>query len=238
MSKHLKRLAAPRTIKLHRKEQKWTIRPSPGPHPHDKSIPLGLLARDYLSICDTRKEVRTLISSGTIFVDGRARKNYKYPCGFMDVISIPKIKNDYRILYNRKGKLIPVPISTKDAEWKLCRIENKTILPGKKIQLNFHDGNNIIVKKDEYHTGDVVKYFFKDKKISDTYAFEKGNISMIIGGSHIGETANIIDINLVHSSKPNLINMKGDKEFSTITHHVFPIGKNKPVVPLPEVTIQ
>jgi len=32
MSKHLKRLKAPRTLKLHRKEKKWTIKAMPGPH--------------------------------------------------------------------------------------------------------------------------------------------------------------------------------------------------------------
>jgi ribosomal protein S4E len=58
---------------------------------------------------------------------------------------------------------------------------------------------------------------------------------MIIGGSHIGQMANILDIEVVQSSKPNLTKMKGDKEFLTIKDYVFPIGKNKPLVQLPEV---
>ncbi len=238
MSKHLKRLAAPRQLKIHRKEQIWTTKPSPGPHPEDKSIPLVSLVRDYLKLCDTNKEAKNLIANDEILVDQTIRKNHKYPCGFMDVISIPKLKQNYRILYNQKGRLIPVSIAEKDAEWKLCRIENKTILPGNQTQLNLHDGRNITMKKDEYHTGDVLKYTFKNNKISDVYTFAKGNISMIIGGSHIGEIATITDIETVSSSQPNVIKMKGDYEFSTITHYAFPIGKTKPVVALPEVTMQ
>jgi len=156
----------------------------------------------------------------------------------MDVISIPKIKKDYRILFDRRGKLTLVPITSKDAGWKLCRVENKTIVKGKKIQLNLHDGQNKLVDKDEYKAGDVLKISFKDKKISDAYKFNKGNVSMIIGGSHIGELANIEDVEIIPSSKPNLVKMKGKTEFSTLQNYVFPIGKDKPVIELPEVKIQ
>ena len=48
-----------------------------------------------------------------------------------------------------------------DAKWKLHRIENKTIVKGKKVQLNLHDGRNIIVGKDEYKSGDVLKITFE-----------------------------------------------------------------------------
>ena len=197
MSKHLKRLKAPRTISIHRKEKTWTIKSSPGPHPLEKSIPLGLIIRDYLNLCDSYREAKRAVAGGDVLVDGIKRKNHSFPCGFMDVISIPKLKKNYRILYDQNGKLTLVSIPDKDAGWKLCRIENKTILKDKKIQLNLHDGRNIIIKKDEYKTGDVLKIAQKDNKITDVYKFDKGTISMIIGGSHIGELANIQDIQIV-----------------------------------------
>ena len=61
---------------------------------------------------------------------------------------------------------------------------------------------------------------------------------MIIGGSHIGEVANIEDIEIISSSKPNLTKMKGKNDFSTLQKYVFPIGKAKPVIELPEVKIR
>jgi len=238
MSKHLKRLNAPRAVKLHRKEKKWTIKSSPGPHPLEQSIPMGLIIRDYLGLCDTYKEAKRALADGDVLVDGIKRKSHSFPCGLMDVISIPKLKKNYRILFNQKGKLTLVPIDEKDAGWKLCRIENKTIVKGKKIQLNLHDGKNIIVQKDEYRTGDVLKISQKDNKITDVFKFDKGNISLIIGGSHVGQIANIGDIQIFQSSKPNLATMKGKNEFSTITDYIFPIGKTKPIITLPEVKIQ
>jgi small subunit ribosomal protein S4e len=238
MSKHLKRLAAPRVLRVPRKERVLTIRAAPGPHPFEQAIPLGLLVRDYLKLCDTYKEARKIVSNGDILVDGVKRKNHKFPCGMMDVVSIPKMRRNVRILYNRNGKLTLVPISESDAEWKLCRIQNKTILKGKKIQLNLHDGKNKLIEKDEYKTGDVLKIMFKENKIDDIYKFDKGTISMVIGGTHVGEIASIEEIQIVASSKPNLVNLKGEKEFSTIAEYVFPIGKNKPAITIPEVTMQ
>jgi small subunit ribosomal protein S4e len=238
MSKQLKRLAAPRVLRLQRKKQKLTIRAAPGPHPFELAIPLGLVIRDYLSLCDTYKEARKIVSNGDILVDGVKRKNFKFPCGLMDVISIPKMHKNIRILFDRNGKLALVPISESDAEWKLCRIQNKTIVKGKKVQLNLHDGKNKLVEKDEYKTGDVLKISFKENKIDEVYKFDKGTVSMIIGGTHIGEIANIDEIQIVASSKPNLAKMKGEKEFSTIAEYVFPIGKTKPAIGLPEVKMQ
>jgi len=238
MSKHLKRLNAPRTLKLHRKERTWTVRPNPGPHPLERTIPLGIIVRDYLSLTDNMNETKKIITDGEVLVDEVTRRNHKFPCGLMDVISFPKLKKDYRILFDRLGRLTLVPIDSKDAKWKLCRIENKTVLKGKQIQLNLHDGRNKLVKKDEYKTGDVLKISFKEKNIDEVYKLEKGTISMIIGGTHIGETANIQDIEIIQSTKPNLVKMKGEKEFITLQNYVFPIGKIKPIITLPEVKIQ
>lgn len=238
MSKHLKRLNAPRVLRIPRKDRKLTIRAAPGPHPMEQAIPLGLLVRDYLKLCDTYKEARKIVSNGDILVDGMKRKDFKYPCGLMDVVSIPKTRQNIRILFDRNGKLALVPISESDATWKLLRVQNKTVVPGKKVQLNLHDGRNILVEKDEYHTGDVLRFSFKDRKIDEVFKFDKGTVSMIVGGTHVGEIASIEEIQMVPSSKPNLAKMKGEKEFSTISDYIFPIGKTKPVINLPEVRVQ
>ena len=237
MSKHLKRLNAPRVLRLHRKIKKWTIKPSPGPHQINKSISLGIIVRDYLKLCDSLKEAKRIIVNEEILVDNHIRKNYKFTCGFMDIISIPKKKKYYRIIYDKAGKLTLTPISSKETEWKLCRVDGKTILKGKKTQLNLHDGKNIIINKDEYKKGDVLKIQLNNNKIIDSFQLIKGNISMIIGGSHIGEIANIQDLIIIPSSKSNISKMKGKNEFSTHQEYVFPIGKNKAEISIPEVKI-
>ena len=61
---------------------------------------------------------------------------------------------------------------------------------------------------------------------------------MIIGGSHIGQMADIQELEITPSSKSNIAKMKGINEFSTHQEYVFPIGKTKPVISLPEVTMR
>ena len=152
---HLKRLVAPKTWVIERKTKKWAVRPSPGPHPMEKSIPLLLLIRDYLKYADTAREARRIIGNREVIVDGKPQTNPKFPCGLMDVISIPKIEEHYRILLDSKGILRLTPIAAEDAKWKLCRIDNKTTVKNGKIQLNLHDGRNIIADGN-YKTGDVL----------------------------------------------------------------------------------
>lgn len=235
---HLKRLNAPRTLRLHRKEKTWTIRPSPGPHAGHQSIPLGVLVREYLDLCDTRREARRILSQDNILVDGIVRKDLRFPVGLMDVIAIPDSKKYYRLVYNKRGNLSLVSISASDAEWKLRRIENKSTLKGNQTQLSLHDGSNMIIEEKPYDVGDVLKMKLDDKSVLDVYTRKQGAISFIIGGSHIGEMATLEEISIIKSSKPNVAKMTGDQQFTTLEHYVFPIGKTKPVITIPEVKVQ
>jgi small subunit ribosomal protein S4e len=197
----------------------------------ERSVPLLLIVRDYLGYADTARGARKIISSGEVMVDGVVRSDPKFPCGLMDVISIPKIKENYRVLIDSRGILRIMPISLEEAKWKLCRIEKKTVIKGGKTQLNLHDGRNIIVE-DKYKTGYVLKISIPDQEILDVLPFEKGNVAMITGGRHTGEIGEIESMEITRSSKPNVVNLSG---FSTTKPHVFPVGKDKPLIKLPEV---
>ena len=230
---HLKRLVAPKTWVIERKTKKWAVRPSPGPHPIEKSIPLLLLIRDYLKYADTAREARRIIGNREVIVDGKPQTNPKFPCGLMDVISIPKVEEHYRILLDSKGILRLTPIDAEDAKWKLCRIENKTTVKNGKIQLNLHDGRNIIADGN-YKTGDVLKISLPEQEILDVFPLASKSLAMIIGGKHAGDIAEIEEIEITRNPKPNVVKLKG---FSTIKPYVFPVGKEKPVIELPRVNI-
>lgn len=230
---HLKRITAPRTWSVERKTKKWAIRPSLGPHPLGKSVPLLMVVRDYLGYADTARGAKNIINSREIMVDGVIRTDPKFPCGLMDVISIPKAGENYRILFDTRGIIRLVPIKPEEAKWKLCRVEGKTVVKGGKMQLNLHDGRNILTDE-KYKTGDSLKISIPDQKIIEPLPFGAGVMAMITGGSHVGEIAEIEGVEITKSSKPNIVNLKG---FSTIEPYVFPVGKDKPVIKLPEVKI-
>jgi small subunit ribosomal protein S4e len=188
-----------------------------------------------LGYCDTAREGRRIIGDRNILIDGRIATNYKMPVGFMDVISIPKAKENYRALLDTRGKIKPIRISKDRAHWKLVRIENITTITGGKTQLNLHDGRNIIIDKKKYKTQDVLKIELPSQKILDSYGLEKGNVAIIIQGKHSGQIATIENYQITKGPKPNIVEFK--EGFSTIKDHVFVVGKKSPEITLPEVSV-
>ncbi len=235
MSKHLKRLAMPRRWTIPKKQHIWATKTSPGPHPQENSIPLVIVLRDVLKICDSAAEARRVIGAREILVDGGVVNDHKRPIGFMDVVSIPKMDDQYRVLLDPKGRIRLTAIPKEESHWKLVRIEDKTTIKGGKTQLNLHDGRNIIVKKDIYRTGDVLKIEIPSQKILTRYQLSDGNVAMIIGGKHAGQIAPISSYVVTRSPKPNYIEFK--EGFSTIKDYVFVVGTRTPEITVPEVSV-
>ena len=232
--KHLKRYKAPKHWPIHPKENKWTTKPNAGPHSIEGSLPLLLIVRDILGVADNAREAKRIINNGEILVDGRARKDYKFPVGFMDVIEIPKSESVYRVVPDEKGRLILYPIATENKDFKLCKITDKSIIRGGKTQLNFHDGRNCLVDG-EYKVGDVVILKVPEQEVTDRIEFEKGTIGLITGGKHTGEIGRINKINITKSSMSNTVEMETEdkKTFLTLKDYVFVIGKEEPAIALP-----
>ncbi|MEW6069498.1 MAG: 30S ribosomal protein S4e [Candidatus Thermoplasmatota archaeon] len=227
MNKHLKRLAAPKTWKIPRKGKVWVMKPCPGAHPTQRSYPLLLIIRDFLHYGDTAKECKKIIAKGEILVDSVKAKDHKRPVGLMDILSVPKLQEHYRIVVDSRGKLAPVKIVPQESGWKLTRIENKTTIKGGKTQLNLHDGRNIILDTDMYNTGDTLKIELPTQKILDCYKLETNNFALIIGGKHIGKVAKIVNYQITKSPEPNIVYLEN---FSTIKDNVFVIGREKPEI--------
>ena len=236
MSRRMKRLAAPRSWAIPRKEKVWVSKPLPGKHTEDNCIPLVIALRDYLKVCDSAKEAERILGRRDVLVDGKAVRSVKTGVGLMDIVSIPKINANYRVLFDKNGKLRMISIKKDEAAWKLCRIRNKTAIKKGDIQLNLHDGRNIIVpkaEKDNYHTGDTLKISLPDQKILGKIEFSEGNLAYLTGGTHVGFVVSIDKIEKVRNPKANIIHFK--EEFSTTQKYVFVIGTDVAEIEIPEV---
>lgn len=104
--KHLKRFKAPKMWPIHKKEEVWTTKTSAGPHALEESIPLVMVLRDILGLAANSREAKIILNNSDVLVDGIPRKNHRFPVGFMDVISIPKINKTFRVLQDYKGRLV------------------------------------------------------------------------------------------------------------------------------------
>ena len=228
MSRHQKRIASPRSWPIPRKTQKWAAKTRPGPHSAEESIPLLFVVRDFLKLADNVRETKRVLHEGGVLVDGTVRKDHRFPVGIFDVISVPSLNKQYRVLQDAKGRFDLHELESGEVR-KLNRIENKTTLNGGKIQLNLNDGTNKIVEG-EYQTRDSIILSIPGKEIEDRIEFKEGNLAMAVGGSHSGEIGTIKEIKTVRSSRPNRIIISGKVDFETTVDHVFMIGREKPAI--------
>ncbi len=236
MSLHQKRISAPKSWPIEKKTRKWIVRPSPGPHPYDRSIALTVILTDYLKYADTTREARRIIGARKVLIDGKPARDYKRGVGLMDVISLPASKEHFRVLVDHRGKIRLNRISADEAKFKLARIENKTTVKGGQCQLNLHDGRNIVLKKDKYKTGDVLKIEVPSQKIKGHIPFKEGSLVMMIWGKHVGQLASISEYEVIRNPLPNIV--KFEEGFSTIKDYVFVIGTKTPEIATLEVSAE
>jgi small subunit ribosomal protein S4e len=240
----LKRKPAPRFWPIHRKEKVWVLKPASGPHSLENCLPLTLVLRDILGVAETRKEVQTIISQGKVLVDGKIQRKDDFPVGLMDVLSIPDAGKYYRILPSHKGLFLS-PAGKDETGFKLCRIEDKTTVNGG-VQINLHDGSNILVKvadpkdpkEDIYGTFDVLKLSIPDKEVTDCVELKEGNFAVITGGKNIGVQGKIVEIEKAEAKKRRnslvvIEDAKGTR-YQTILDFVFSIGEAQPLITTPE----
>ena len=241
----LKRKPAPRFWPIHRKEFVWVVKPSPGPHSLQRCLPLAIVLRDILGFAQTRKEAKTIVSQGKIYVDGKVRREDNFPVALMDVISIPDADKCFRILPSKKG-LILHPIGKEEVVFKLCRIENKAVVKNGHIQLNLHDGSNILVKvadpknpqEDIYKTHDTLKISLPERQILEHIKMKENDFAIITGGKNIGEYGKIVEIESEKVKKRRnasvIIEDEKGNRYQTILNFVFAIGEKQPIISLPE----
>ncbi len=226
MGRHEKRVAVPTSWPITRKTHHWVVGANAGPHSKETGIPLLVVVRDMLKLANNSREARRIINEGAIFVDGKARSDYKHIVGLFDIVSIPSTNEYYRILLDAQNRF---KLYKEGADaLKLCRINNKTTVKKGAVQLNLHDGSNLLASND-YKTFDTV-LLGHDRKIVKHIAYKPGNLAMVVGGEHSGEIGKIKQIRKVRGSGTNMVAISNEREFETIEDYVFVIGESTPEI--------
>jgi small subunit ribosomal protein S4e len=235
--RHLKRLPAPRHWPIKRKEAKFTTRVIPGPHPMEHSLTLALILREILGYAENMREVKAILSAGQVKVDGVVRKNPRFPVGLMDVVEITTSNECFRLLPKLNGGLRLVNVDDAEAGFKLCRIENKSMVKGGKVQLGLHDGRTILVESEkaaDYSTLDTIKMSIPKQKMMKSIRLDKGVYAIVTRGQNIGIEGKVLEISKrigTHTSTVTIQDSEGNR-FQTALDYVFAVGKTKSEVTL------
>jgi len=122
--KHIKRIRTPKSWMIGKLGGVWCHRPSSGPHKLRESIPLGILIRNRLKYAITAKEVTTILfdKEGSVKIDHKIRRDIKYPVGCNDILTIEKTGENFRILYDSKGRFVLKKIQPDEATFKILKV--------------------------------------------------------------------------------------------------------------------
>jgi len=186
---HMKRMSSPRTWPVPRKGTKYLTSPYPG-KVMELSMPLNLVLRDLLKIALTRKEVRIMLHNKDILVDGIVMTSEKFPVGLFDVLSIPKIKKNYRLIVNELRRIDLEEIADADTKTMVCKVIGKKSLTDKKTQINLFNGRNVLSEM-KVKTNDSVVIDLAKGSVLKHLALKEGAKIFVIGGSHLGQKGTV-----------------------------------------------
>ena len=124
---------------------------------------MGVFLQNRLRYAITRQEVIKIVKDkeGLIKVDGKIRRDHKFPLGMMDVVTIEKTGEFFRILYDVKGRFQAHKIDAKEATFKLCKVKRKAMGANKIPYIVTNDGRTIRFPHPDIKKNDSIKVFLK-----------------------------------------------------------------------------
>jgi len=248
--KHMKRLNAPKHWMLDKLGGTWAPRPSAGPHKLRECLPLSLVLRNRLRYALTRREVLQIVMRKSVQIDGSVRTDINYPAGFQDVISLPKTSEQFRLLYDVKGRFVLHRITPEEASYKLVRVQKVDTAKKASIGHNpfhtgqsgaipyvvTHDGRTIRFADPAFHVHDSVKLDLKTGRPVGHLKFDVGQLAMITRGHNVGRVGSIVSVEK-HPGSFDIAHLKDRRgnTFATRIGNVFIIGDgSKPAISLPK----
>jgi len=191
--------------------------------------------RNRLKYALTYQEVIKIVNQRLIKVDGKVRTDKTYPAGFMDVITIEKTSQNFRLIYDVKGRFAVHQITPQEAKYKLCKVRKVCVGPKGIPYLITHDGRTIRYPDPLCKVNDTIQLDIASSKIMDFIKFDSGNMCMITGGRNLGRVGTVTHRER-HPGSFDIVHVKDalGHSFATRLNNVFIIGKgNKAWVSLP-----
>lgn len=198
-----------------------------------------MVIREILGLAKTAREAIHIINTGTVKVDGAIRRDHRFPVGLMDVLQIEGAAETFRVLPKPNTGLTPTPIEQKEAGFKLCKIVGKKNIPGGRIQLNFHDGRNMLIEardprqktSEDYAVGGAIQLGIPGQKIMAQVPFQAGALGLVVDGRNQGLVGRIESITPGTHARDRSVRIEtAGGSFETPAAYVIPVGTTVPLV--------
>jgi len=127
-------------------------------------------------------------------VDGKTRTDPNFPAGFMDVVEIPKANDQFRLIFDTKGRFALHRISDEEKKFKLCRVKKSELSLKKVPYIVTHDGRTIRYPDPAIKVDDTIKIDIESGKILSFTKFEAGKLAIITKGRNTGRVGTIVHV--------------------------------------------
>jgi small subunit ribosomal protein S4e len=232
MTRHQKRLSAPKRWPVERKTETFTVKADAGPH-GEAGVPLLVVLRDVLGYADSRKEARYALNQNNVVINGTAVSDEERPVGMFDILAFQEREEYYRVFPGEGGRLALTPIDAEAAQSKLGKIVEKRDVPGGDVQVTLHDGQTLLVEDEAYTPGDSLVVANESDDVVAHFEYEEGALVTAVAGSHAGEIGRIDEIQVTPGSAANNViasqddtpGVSGDG-FETIAEYIVVIDEN------------
>lgn len=226
----LKRLAAPRNWDISRKSTRFVFKPMAGPHSIGSSYPLGVVVRDLASMATLSRELKFMVKTGKVKIDGKERSTLRFPVGLFNVVSVPVEGADFRLVPSPRG-LSLAKVAGDEAGKKLCSIKSKIKVRGGHMQYGLHDGRSIVDDALDLSPGDAVLLEVPSQKVLDKVKLGKGSLGVVLSGDRAGQLGKIVEVKKGTVSREKMVKISlpsGDAEVPS--RLVFPVGVDAPMI--------
>jgi len=153
----------------------------------ENSVPVVIAVRDILHLAKTKREVKKMITQKILKINW---VEVMHPNEGICLFNIFKADKEYILKLSPTKKFFLE--ETKDSKERLCKVIGKKVLRGKKVQINLHDGTNLI-GDNKIKVGDSV-YIDNSGKVKRHVVPEKGGEIFAASGRYEGQDGKIIEI--------------------------------------------
>merc|ERR1712151_814372 len=235
--KHLKRIRTPKSWMLDKLTGVYAPRPRTGPHKLRECLPLQLVLRNRLKYALTGRECDVILGDkdNQVKGDNKVRRDKKFPVGLMDVVSIPKTGDNYRMLYDVKGRFTLTKVSEKESNVKLCKVKRRTMGPNKVPYVVTHDARMIRFPNPDISAFDTLKVNLTTGAVEQVLKLDTGKNVLVTGGANRGRVGQIVNRTRLQGAFDMIaVKDKNGNSFNTRIDNCFVIGdKDKSLITLP-----
>jgi small subunit ribosomal protein S4e len=223
-AKKVKALNAPKSVRISRKEETWTIKTSSGPHKREDSVALAICLRNFAKIAQNVKEVKQMLNKGAVLVNGVKRKDPNFPVGLFDFISIPEQKLYFRVLFDKKRRIILKELENDDTK-KIVKVVGKKMTK-KGVQINTDDSR--VIMNDKSNVGDSLVFDFNKNTVEKVLELKVGALVYITKGAHCANKGTVKEITPASARREKLVRVEIEgKEYETVSRNIIVIGDKK-----------